>query len=477
MDFQRFYDKYLNLSEKERDPYNVSIDLLPFITNVSTSKFDGTCGLKGITGEFFRDLRGTDTSISDYVRDAEAKVERELNKMEVPIYTIERFKDIMKDLMATDNQFVPIEASFLQYYSLDVKESGKVTKYGAGQRRIATYLSSMILDKGEYNGITTPSNLLSQIIKTALDSAEQPAKEKKDSYYILPFVRRQFEEDLKWFLSKDDYVIIKHIDLFLYFYVCYSVAQTIMSLDACNMVEKDLERPELCYFVLADEPASEKRCAVTQGWSSRFKSRYIEKMYGRMQAVDILNTIAKSYEEEVVGLYPDLLKRFSIVPFDETKQMCSDVLEYYNREKSQILKKRDSETNRGHIGEAFDCTVSSYEEFFKKLESLCMKLQSQTYQSKFSSQIIDLFKIRLLQQRRGRGQAVLVLDEEMLPFLIALFTRERRTKLKDLYGKFAEYGIYFDMKTKEALAQQLQKMNVLERKSDSGEAQYATVIL
>ena len=196
-----------------------------------------------------------------------------------------------------------------------------------------------------------------------------------------------------------------------------------------------------------------------------------------MQAVDILNTIAKSYEEEVVGLYPDLLKRFSIVPFDETKQMCSDVLEYYNREKSQILKKRDSETNRGHIGEAFDCTVSSYEEFFKKLESLCMKLQSQTYQSKFSSQIIDLFKIRLLQQRRGRGQAVLVLDEEMLPFLIALFTRERRTKLKDLYGKFAEYGIYFDMKTKEALAQQLQKMNVLERKSDSGEAQYATVIL
>lgn len=477
MDFQRFYDKYLNHSEKERDPYNVSINLLPFITNVSTSKFDGTCGLKGITGEFFRDLKGTDTSISDYVRDAESKVVSELEGNDVSLSTIERFKDVMKDLMSSDNQFVPIEASFLQYYSLDVKENGKITKYGAGQRRIATYLSSMILDKTTYGGITTPSNLLSQIIKNALDRAEQPAKEKRDSYYILPFVRRQFEEDLKWFLSKDDYVIIKYIDLFLYFYVCYSVAQTIMFLDACNMVEKDLEQPEPCYFVLADEPASEKRYAVTQGWTSRFKSRYIEKMYGRMQAVDILNTIAKANEEEIVGLYPNLLKRFSNVPFDNNKQVCSDVLEYYNREKSEILKSRDSETNRGHIGEDFDCTIDSYEEFFKKLESLCMKLQSQTYQSKFSSQIIDLFKIRLLQQRRGRGQAVLVLDEEMLPFLIALFTRERRTKLKDLYGKFAEYGIHFDMKTKEALAQQLQKMNVLERKSDSGEAQYATVIL
>ena len=119
MDFQRFYDKYLNNSE---DPYNVSINLLPFITNVSTSKFDATCGLKGITGEFFRDLKGTDTSISDYVRDAESKVVNELSSKDVPLSTIERFKDIMKDLMSSDNQFVPIEASFLQYYSLDVKE-------------------------------------------------------------------------------------------------------------------------------------------------------------------------------------------------------------------------------------------------------------------------------------------------------------------------------------------------------------------
>lgn len=57
MNFQRIYEEYLNNSKKERDPYNVTIDLLPFISNVSTSKFDSTCSLKGITGEFFRDLK------------------------------------------------------------------------------------------------------------------------------------------------------------------------------------------------------------------------------------------------------------------------------------------------------------------------------------------------------------------------------------------------------------------------------------
>ena len=90
-----------------------------------------------------------------------------------------------------------------------------------------------------------------------------------------------------------------------------------------------------------------------------------------MQAVDILNTIAKAYDDEIVGLYPNLLERLSVVPFEENKEMCFNVLEYYNKEKSEILKNRDSETNRGHIGEDFDCTVSSYEEFFKNW-NLCV---------------------------------------------------------------------------------------------------------
>lgn len=477
MDFQRLYDEYLNHAKKERDPYNVSINLLPFISNVSTSKFDGTCSIKGITGEFFRNLKKTDNSISNYTKDAEQKFVSELFKQGTKETTIEKLKVIMKDLMCSNNNFRPIEASFLQYYSLDKKENGKVTKYGAGQRRIATYLTSMVTDKDYYKDTMSPTNLLCQTIKEALDSTEQPAKEKNENYYILPFIKRQFEADLKWLLNQDDYVIIKYIDLFLYFYACYSVGQTIMSLDAYNKVEKDIEKPEICYFILSHESSSDKRFAVTQGWSAKFKTRYIEKMYGRMQCLDILNTIVKDNEEEVIGLYSDVLKKFSTVPFEENKINCEAALKYYIKEKSEILKNRGSETNRNYLNDVFEYNVESYEDFFNKLEKACMRLQSQTYQSKFSAQIIDLFKIRLLQQRRGRGQAVLVLDEEMLQFLIGLITREERCKLKDLYNKFAEYGICFDNKTKEQIAIQLQKLNVLERKSDSGEAQYAKVIL
>lgn len=476
MDFQRLYNEYLNFANKDQDRYNVSINLLPFITNSSSSKFDNTCSIKGITGDFFRNLKKTDSSISNYTIDAEQKFVFELVRQDVSETTIEKLKKIMKDLMCSDNVFRPIEASFLQYYSLDKNDNGKITKYGAGQRRIATYLTSMVTDKDYYRTIMSPTNLLCQTIKNALDSAEQPAKEKNENYYIFPFIKRQFEADLKWLLNQDDYVIIKYIDLFLYFYACYSIGQTIMSLDAYNKVEKDIEKPEICYFILSHESASEKRFAVNQGWSTKFKPRHIEYIFGRMQCIDILNTIVKDNEDEVVGLYPDVLKKFSTVPFTENKNNCKKALEYYIKEKTEILKDRSSEKNKNYLTDVFECNVESYEDFFNKLEKACTRLQSYDYK-KISAQIIDLFKIRLLQQRRGRGQAVLVLDEEMLQFLIGLITREERCKLKDLYNKFAEYGICFDNKTKEQIAIQLQKLNVLERKSDSGEAQYAKVIL
>lgn len=65
----------------------------------------------------------------------------------------------------------------------------------------------------------------------------------------------------------------------------------------------------------------------------------------------------------------------------------------------------------------------------------------------------------------------------MLTFLIALFTKSKKTKLEDLYKLFNNYGIYFNRGSRLAIEEYLLKLNLLDRKSDSGEAQYVTVIL
>ena len=90
---------------------------------------------------------------------------------------------------------------------------------------------------------------------------------------------------------------------------------------------------------------------------------------------------------------------------------------------------------------------------------------------------MNLLKIRFLQTRRGRGNTVLVLDSEMLVFLIAMITKEEKCKLKDMYKMFRSYGINFDLNTRTAIENILLKLNILERRSDSGEAQYVNIVL
>jgi DNA phosphorothioation-dependent restriction protein DptG len=89
--------------------------------------------------------------------------------------------------------------------------------------------------------------------------------------------------------------------------------------------------------------------------------------------------------------------------------------------------------------------------------------------------IIGLLSVRFLQIRRGNF--VLVLDNEMLTFLVALITKSKKTKLDELYKLFNSYGICFNRGSRLAIEECLLKLNLLDRKSDSGEAQYVTVVL
>ena len=58
-----------------------------------------------------------------------------------------------------------------------------------------------------------------------------------------------------------------------------------------------------------------------------------------------------------------------------------------------------------------------------------------------------------------------------------MIAKDDRLRMDDLYKRFREYGIEFSFQTKNAISEYLLKLNLLERKSDSGEAQYVRIIL
>jgi DNA phosphorothioation-dependent restriction protein DptG len=79
---------------------------------------------------------------------------------------------------------------------------------------------------------------------------------------------------------------------------------------------------------------------------------------------------------------------------------------------------------------------------------------------------------------RGRNGSSLSFDHIMLLFLTKLCIGDRpKIRLKDLWQEYQERGVSFDDASRQAIIELFEKINLLEKKSDSGDAQYVKAIL
>ena len=342
-------------------------------------------------------------------------------------------------------------------------------KYNDGQRKIANYLFSMLPIGMAMPGGENAKNLFTKILQESLSPFSQSgdATEKEKDYLVLPYIKESFSADLKWLLGQEEAIKVKYLPLLLHFYACYSVTQTIVNLSP-KKTRQDISRPAPFYFILNSEKASVNSDAVVRGWSYQIPKASLDKLFGKSQTLDILNSVLGGK----VGFYPDIFDKLNETPFEDNKEACEELLKLYQKEKREVFSNRTSED--GSIDE-IEISLNDYSSFVETLEELCTGLQSPSYVSRMRKKVIDLLSIRFLQSRRGNF--VLVLDNEMLTFLIALFTKGNKVKLDDMYKRFNNYGIHFNRYSRLAIEDYLLKLNLLDRKSDSGEAQYVRVDL
>ena len=466
------YNEHYHQGGKFIDNWQEGIKLLPFNSNPA-SAYDKKCGLHGTTGEFFRlwDNDGT-KPIEDFEKSAVEPVKEYLvNQKQMPTTQVPEFVRMMRDIMFVNGNLNITDSAFIKYLPLvpnDERISMKDRKkYNDGQRKLANYLYSMLSDEMQISGHSNTPNLFSKILQEALTPFCGFSDDSKErDYIVLPYIKKSFEEDLCWMLEQEESVKVKYLHLLLHFYACYAVTQAIVRITAKDKQSED--EPAPFYFILNSERASVNHDAVVRGWSYQIPKSSLDKLYGKSQALDILNSVLGSN----VGFYNNIRKVLYQTDFEDNRELCNKLLSKYQEEKREVFNRRSSES--GSI-EEIEIDVHSYDEFISTLELLCTGLQAPSYISRMRKKVIDLLSVRFLQSRRGNF--VLVLDNEMLTFLVALFTKSKKTKLENLYKLFNKYGIYFNRGSRLAIEEYLLKLNLLDRKSDSGEAQYVTVIL
>ena len=476
IDLEAYQTNY-HVKDKYIDNWQETIKVLPFNAHPTQSGFDKRCSLQGTTGEFFRRMEEEAIEpIEDFEVSVVQPVVRYLETQRpMTDEKIKEFTHLLRDTLCVNGNLNITDAFFLKYLPTvphDENMSPKERKkYRDGQRKLAAYLFSCV-DGHEFKiNENSKQNLFFSILKQSISGAFTQRREKEDAgYYILPFIQRSFREDLKWLLSKDETVVIKYIHIFLHFYACYALTQAMAVLSA-NCSEGN-EKPVPFFFILYTERVSVNHDAVIRGWNNKLPKHILDSIYGRHQALDIANSVLGGQ----VGFYPEVLAKLEETPFVENREKLETLLKLYKEDKTKQLSQRSSEKN---VQEEFDTTVLSYQDFLSKLERLCISLQSVSYVSRIRKKLVDILSCRFL--RKGRGHYVLALDKEMLIFLVALMTRDvpknKNMKLEDVYKRFNSYGIHFNRGSRQEIEEYLLKLNILIRKSDSGEAQYVKSLL
>lgn len=452
--------------------------LLPFTLNpISGSVYDGTCGLNGVAGEFYRLKTQSSVEPIYTAQDTEDTLRKGLSdKYKMPADDIERFIKVFNDVMFENETLNVIDLPFfsfvpMKYFGKAYEKDKRVNKYKSGQSKIADYYASIAENMG-VDFETKEKDLFCEVVNECLQKDSIGNRGERDRYFILSFIKQQFSEDIKWLLKQNNNVIVKYLPLMLYFYASYSLMQTLMFMNKANW-QYSTDKPRPITFMLSSERASEGQAAVKRGWAAvdHFPETFLNKMSAYAQALDILNSMFEDKEELMT--FHEILESFEKMEFDnEAKAICEKVLNTYQNFKYELLEDRETEPHP--IAEKKEIHLNSFKEFVDLLLNRCITYQSVDY-PRMKVALYSLVNIKLFEKRRD--YSVLVLDEELLLFLVAMMAKDERLRMEDLFKRFREYGIEFSFQTKNAIGDYLQKLNLLERKSDSGEAQYVRVVL
>ncbi len=456
-----------------------AVKLLPFTLNpLSGNLYDNTCGLLGVASEFYRLYTRSSVKPIESVDDTIAILRIELkSQFKMSDEDIERFVDVFTDILFENNKLNVIDPEFfafapMSFFDKDSKDVKKYAKYRSGQPKIANYYLSMT-DKSENVFGNAPRDIFSQTVIDCLRKEDGISiHTTDDEYLILPFIKASFAKDIKWLVKQNSSVVVKYLPLFLHFYACYSLIQTLAYMNKNNW-NTSITKPLPIYYMLTSEKVTASADGVRKGWSASnlLADTFLDKMSSYAQALDILNLLFE--DNEGLMTYQEIKDRFATMEWDdEAKSFCENILNEYQTRKRTLLKDRGTETNA--LPQVLDIDVNSYEEFMDTLLELCIKLQSKDY-PRMKHAMYCMADIRLLMHRREHK--VLAFDEELLLFMIAMVTKGERVRLDELYRRFEAYGILFSFQTKNAISEYLLNLNLLERKSDSGEAQYVRIVL
>lgn len=295
----------------------------------------------------------------------------------------------------------------------------------------------------------SPQNLLEKLLNESFPIIKEETKNRRkfagmDINYYRDLGRRDLTV-----LLKDREFFMENVELFFAYYYFFYISQIMLKIQMRDTTEK----PEALYYALDVEGITGTRLASTSGYK---KITSVKKdLLPRLDYLDYLNILNGNKENYY------FTKDFNNLSNFEEKEL-NDNLNQFNSFYAEIK-------NKNRTGRTFENNTT---DLFKWLRE---DINNESI-SRFPLALDEIAKKYFIKPR-GRLGNTLNMRNDLLLLITALIVDDEKMLIDEVFKGFEARGIYFDRYTKTEILHIYNKSNILEKKSDSGDAQYVKPIL
>ena len=475
-------DKSGTIVTKFQHNTNKRFKLLPFITN--DGKIKGgqknvrkdLITFKGIAGECYRLIRCID-KLSSNDLEKEKIIQKIIEK--AGARAIPEIKDIIAKITFDDEQNLFVfDEKILAY--IDFHQPTAILK------NISSLLYTVFFnnDLRELIEIKQTSvnnqNIYHALVLESLPKLNVNTKSRKDFGLYENFASEIvdiFREDLAFMIPHKSFFIDYFPILLKYYYFAY-LKQLVLELD--NFFGNSNQR---IFLTVEWETLSQSRLSHQYGWS--LLESKTQKLFSYANFLEMISYIEKDAEPFLKGNFHQIKEKIESLNQFEVKELADAIaaLENHYREQMKTYLEKPFKDNGSwlHFDQEYysNRTHPVYYQLHKLFSAIDYQFTHSERDSpykRYRSWIIDFCRLNFV-RNRGRLGPSLSLDQDTLLFITKLCLRDQpKIRLKQLWEEYKKRGLHFDDTTRDKIAKLFSKINLLEKKSDSGDAQYVKAI-
>jgi DNA phosphorothioation-dependent restriction protein DptG len=302
-------------------------------------------------------------------------------------------------------------------------------------------------------------NILSDIMNLSITAPESKNKSIASYGSLFPQLKEQFLKDLEN-LAKNPSFLVDHISLLFVNYTFAALSQLILQTNKVTSFSQDELLP--VYYILQWEKAGKWRDSYKQG--NKMLIGEMDGFFAHEHALNILGM--NTFSNESNQFYHDISRQLKEAGPEAEQDYIQSIYKWLKevyKEKTNIDVAEYAEEKTLEM--AFDDLILAVK------KGISNEVNSR-YPKAFQAIVSKFFR-----KHGGSLGTILALSQEHLLMLVAVSIRDERIELKQLWKELEGRGVWLDHHSKEEVVKVLDKLNYMEKKSDSGDAQYVKSIL